>query len=95
MPTAQQPPANRNTLNLRIKPEVRDLIDRAAQLQGMNRTEFVVSAARRSAEEALLDRAQFLVDEKTYAAFLARLDAPPNPNERLSRTLQTKPPWKE
>jgi uncharacterized protein (DUF1778 family) len=95
MPSAQRQTAKRETLNLRIKPEVRELIDRAARLQGMNRTEFVVGSACRAAEEALLDRTQFLVDEKSYATFLARLDAPPAPNERLRRTLQTKPPWKK
>ncbi|MCW5761197.1 MAG: DUF1778 domain-containing protein, partial [Phenylobacterium sp.] len=46
----------RETLNLRIKPEVRDLIDRAAELQGRSRTDFVLDAARRAAEEALRDQ---------------------------------------
>jgi uncharacterized protein (DUF1778 family) len=95
MPTVQRQAARRDTLNLRIKPEVRKLIDRAARLQGMNRTEFVVGSAFRSAEEALLDRTQFHVDKKAYAAFLARLDAPPALNDRLRRTLQTTPPWKQ
>lgn len=93
MPTARQT-RTRETLNIRIKPEVRDLIDRAAKVTGKNRTDFVVSAAKQSAEEALLDRASFSVDEKTYNAFLARLDAPPAPNKRLVRTLRTTPPWK-
>ena len=46
----------RDTLNLRIKPEERGLIDRAATLTGKTRTDFVLEAARRAAEEALLDR---------------------------------------
>lgn len=94
MPTAQRKPRPRETLNLRIKPEVRELIDRAARITGKNRTEFVVSAAQQSAEEALMDRKLFSVDEKTYRAFVARLDAPPAPNERLRRTLTATPPWK-
>ena len=83
----------RDTLNLRIKAEERGLIDRAATLTGKNRTDFVLEAARRAAEEALLDRTLFAVSAEAHAAFLARLDEPPKPNERLRRTMQTVPPW--
>jgi uncharacterized protein (DUF1778 family) len=89
-----RPQAKRDTLNIRIKPEVRGLIDRAAQLVGKNRTDFVLDAARHAAEDALLDRTMFLVSTKAYAEFVARLDAPPQPNARLRRTLETIAPWK-
>jgi uncharacterized protein (DUF1778 family) len=83
----------RQTLNIRIQPEVRSLIDRAAALVGKNRTDFVLDAARHAAEDTLLDRTIFAVSPKAYADFLARLDAPPQPNERLRRSLQTPAPW--
>jgi len=83
----------RDTLNIRIKPEVRGLIDRAAELVGKNRTDFVLDAARHAAEDALLDRTVFVVSSKAYAEFIARLDAPPQPNERLRRSLETAAPW--
>lgn len=83
----------RDTLNLRIEPELRELIDRAAQLAGKNRTDFVLEAARRAAEDALLDRTVFSVSPKAYAEFPKRLDAPPQPNGRLRRTMQAKGPW--
>ena len=83
----------RTTLNLRIKPEVRGLIDRAAELTGKNRTDFMLDAARQAAEEALRDRTVFKFSPKAYAEFLARLDAPARPNKRLKKTLQTAAPW--
>jgi uncharacterized protein (DUF1778 family) len=95
MPGVQQPREKRDTLNLRIKPELRVLIDRAAGVSGRNRTDFVLSAARRAAEETLLDRTIFAVDARTYARFLARLDAPPQPNTRLRRSLKTIAPWEK
>ncbi len=85
--------AKRESLNLRIKPEERGLIDRAAKSLGKNRTDFVLEAARRAAEEALLDRTLLTVSPKVYAEFLARLDAPPRPNQRLRRTMRAKAPW--
>ena len=93
MPTSQREKSKRDTLNLRIKPELRGLIDRAAALTDRNRAEFVLSAARRAVEDALLDRTVFVVNPKAYAEFLIRLDAPPRPNARLRRSLQTVAPW--
>ena len=85
--------SKRQSLNLRIKPEERGLIDRAAKTLGKNRTDFMLDAARRVAEETLLDRTIFTVSPKAYAEFLARLDAPPQPNDRLRRTMRTTAPW--
>jgi uncharacterized protein (DUF1778 family) len=91
----QQQNAKRDSLNIRIKPELRGLIDRAAELSGKNRTDFVLDAARRAAEDALLDRTVFSVDAKAFREFVARLDKPPAPNARLRRALETPAPWEE
>ena len=93
MTTTHSQTSRRDSLNIRIKPEDRGLIDRAAKLLGKNRTDFMLDAARRAAEEALLDRTVFVVSPEAYAEFLARLDAPPQPNERLRKTMQTPAPW--
>ena len=83
----------RETLNLRIKPEDRGLIDRAAQVLGKNRTDFMLEAARRAAEEALLDQTMMSVSRDAYQEFLIRLDSPPQPNGRLRKTMQNPAPW--
>jgi uncharacterized protein (DUF1778 family) len=80
----------RDTLTMRIKLEDRALFDWAATVQGKTRTDFILEAARRAAEEALLDRA---VGVKAYADLVARLEARPSPNKRLKRTMQCKAPW--
>jgi len=95
MSAAEQEGTKRDTLNLRVRPELRGLIDRAAELLGKNRTDFVLDAARRAAEDALLERTVFLVSPKAYTEFLKRLDAPPRPNARLRRALQTPAPWEK
>lgn len=83
----------RETLNIRIKPADRGLIDRAAELTGKTRTDFVLEAARRAAVNALTDRTLFAVDAETFARFVAALDAPPSPSDKLRRTMGTKAPW--
>jgi uncharacterized protein (DUF1778 family) len=87
--------APRETLNIRIPAAERHLIDRAAKSSGKTRTDFILGAARRAAEEALLDRTLLLVSPARFKKFLALLDAPAEPNERLRRTMQTTPPWSE
>ena len=83
----------RETLNLRIPAIERGLIDRAAESAGKTRTDFILEAARRAAEEVLLDRALMVVSPEAYAKFLKRLDRPAQPSERLRRTMQAKAPW--
>ena len=83
----------RSTLNIRIKPDERGLIDEAARALGKTRTDFILDAARRMAEDVLLDRTVIKVSPEVYAKFLALLDAPPEPNERLSRLMKAPLPW--
>jgi uncharacterized protein (DUF1778 family) len=93
MLTSNEALNKRETLNIRIKPEERNLIDRAAKARGKNRTDFILEAARLAVEEALLDQALITVSAEAYAEFLTRLDMPPNPNERLRKMIQTPAPW--
>lgn len=93
MTTTRARHATREPLNLRIKPEDRSIIDRAARLRGKNRTAFVLDAARAAAEETLLDETTVALKPAAFAAFVARLDEPPTPNARLRKTLRAKPPW--
>ena len=93
MPTKTVRAAKRETLNVRIKPEDRSLIDRAAHLVGKSCTDFLLEAARRAAEDALLDQTLFKVSPTIYAQFVARLDAPPAPKARLRHTMTAPAPW--
>ena len=85
----------RETLNIRIKAEERGLIDRAARTRGQNRTDFILEAARRAAEEALLDRTLITASPEAFKEFVKRLDAKPRPNARLRKTMQTAAPWEK
>lgn len=85
--------AKRETLNLRIKAEVRELIDHAAELAGKNRTDFVLDAARQAAADTIRDRTMLIFPPEAYAAFVKLLDAPPRPNKRLRRALRKRAPW--
>jgi uncharacterized protein (DUF1778 family) len=93
MKATTTPSPRRDTLNLRISATARNLIDRAAESSGKTRTDFILEAARRAAEDVLLDRTFYAVGTEVYTEFLARLDATPQPNERLRKTMRKPAPW--
>ncbi len=79
-------------VNLRVREDVRGLIDRAAKSKGKTRSDFMIDASRRAAEETLLDQTTLRVDAKTYAHFVELLDKPPS-SEGYSRLMGAPKPW--
>jgi uncharacterized protein (DUF1778 family) len=84
-------PATR-AVNLRVREDVRDLIDQAARTFGKTRSDFMIDAARQAAEHALLDQTFVRVDAKTFAHFMAVLDQPPA-SEGYARLMDAPRPW--
>jgi len=82
-------------INLRTPPAQRELIDRAARLQGKSRTDFMLEASREKAQQVLLDQALFTVTAKQYKAFVALMDAPLTDNAGLKRLLARRAPWEK
>ena len=91
-PRAGKPPKDA-TVQLRMRTDTRDLIDAAAEAQGRTRTAFITDAARREAENALLDQTFFLLSPEKFDALEALLDAPPADNPKLRKLLHTPAPW--
>ena len=83
----------RISINLRTDASSRELIDRAAEALGKNRSEFMLESARREAMAVLVDQRLFLLDDRAYRRFTAALDAVPTENPRLRRLLRTQAPW--
>lgn len=80
-------------INLRARPEQRDLIDQAAQLLGKNRSDFMLEAACERAQAVLLDQAFFRLDAARFRQFTKQLDAPPAQPQGLERLMAVKAPW--
>lgn len=81
-------------INLRAQSEQRDLIDRAANLLGKNRSDFMLEAACERAQDVLLDQVLFMLDADKFQQFTDLLDAPPKPDAGLERLLSLKAPWR-
>lgn len=83
------------SINIRAKAKQRDLIDQAAERLGRSRSDFMLEAACRQAEDVLLDQAFFSVDERTFAQIQMLLDQPLPVTDKLRSLLKTKAPWEQ
>lgn len=93
MPATTNQESTTRAVNLRVREDIRDLIDQAAKSQGKSRSEFMIDAARRAAEDALLDQTLLRVDGKTFKRVLEVLDQPPA-GESYERLMKARKPWK-
>jgi uncharacterized protein (DUF1778 family) len=82
-------------INLRVSRNQKALIDRAAEVQGRSRSDFMLDAACREAESVLLDQRYFYLDDEAFQRFTEMLDMPPTDNPGLTRLLTTKAPWEK
>ena len=64
-------------VNLRIHPAVKAALLKAAGLQRVKLTEFMVKSSQAAAEAAMAERTQFVLPADKWRKFNAALDAPP------------------
>ena len=83
------------SINIRAKVKQRDLIDQAAERQGRSRSDFMLEASCREAEDFLLSQTFFTVGSDKFSKFQELLDKPLPPTDKLRRLLKTKAPWEK
>ncbi|HFZ8993470.1 TPA: DUF1778 domain-containing protein [Citrobacter freundii] len=80
-------------LNIRAKESQRALIDAAAEILHKSRTDFILEMACQAAENVILDRRVFNLNDKQYAEFIDMLDAPVEDEPALKKLLKRVPQW--
>jgi len=70
-------------IHLRARPQDRALIDRAAELTGTNRSQFMLAASLRDARNVVADQTAILVDQKAFQSILAWMEAEPTEAEKI------------
>ncbi|GGG50688.1 DUF1778 domain-containing protein [Chelatococcus composti] len=84
MPVAE---AKSERIEVRTTPTMKALLQRAATFSHKNVTEFLLEAGIRAAEEALVDRRMFRLDDAQWQTFQDVLDRPVQSKPRLARLL--------
>jgi uncharacterized protein (DUF1778 family) len=70
-------------MNFRTKPRIKQIIQRAAALSGVDDSVFTMNAAYRSAMETIAAHERTVLQPADHAAFFAALDAPASPTDNL------------
>lgn len=93
MPRAAQ--RKDHPLSMRMPDTDLAIIDRAANLLGRSRTEFMRDAAVRAAEEAIMENTPIRLSPSAFEAFVATLDAPAKPVPAMVELLKRPAPWEK
>jgi uncharacterized protein (DUF1778 family) len=80
-------------ITVRAQTAQRELIDRAAQLLGNSRSDFMLDAACDRAQSVLLDQVFFKLDAAKFHQFVKLIDAPPTRHPGLVRLMAVEPSW--
>jgi uncharacterized protein (DUF1778 family) len=80
-------------LSMRLPERDVAIIDRAADLRGRSRTDFVREAAVRAAEEVLLEQSVIRMEPEQFEAFTAAISAPPAAVPEMAELLRRRAPW--
>lgn len=80
-------------LSMRLPEQDLAIIDRAAELRGRSRTDFVRDAAVRAAEEVLLEQSTIRLPASEFEAFKAALEAPARAVPEMVELLRRSSPW--
>ena len=80
-------------VNLRTSRERLAVIDRAAAIRGVSRTEFVLRSSEAAAIETLNERPVIALDDEAWDDFVAALDAPVEPDPVVKARYARRPQW--
>jgi uncharacterized protein (DUF1778 family) len=82
VPAVDEPSSER--MNFRMKPRIKQAIQRAAALTGVDDSVFTMNAAYRSALETIAAHERTGLQLIDHAAFFTALDQPPAPSAKLT-----------
>jgi uncharacterized protein (DUF1778 family) len=74
-------------LELRLEPDRRHLLDKAAAASGMSTSAFVLTHATEAAREVLADRTSFVLPAERWDAFVGLLERDEQPVDSLAAFL--------
>jgi uncharacterized protein (DUF1778 family) len=82
-------------MDVRLSPDAKARLSSAARALHQSVSQFVLESALRRADETLAERQRFVLDAEMWADFVAALDAPPAPMERLERLFREASPFEQ
>ena len=75
-------------MNFRTKPRIKDAIQRAAALSGVDDSVFTMNAAYQAALETIAAHERTVLQPVDHSTFFAALDTPPAPTSKLQTAFK-------
>jgi uncharacterized protein (DUF1778 family) len=88
MTTLKEKTTKNTRLEFRIPERQKELIEDAANLQGMSVSDFIASVAHREAVKVLQESATLQLNREASARFVEALMSPPAPTEALRKLMR-------
>lgn len=82
------PAARQARIEARISREQKRLFERAADLEGVTLTDFVISSMQRAATQTLQEHSIIQLSATSQRAFVSALLNPPEPNDALRKAAK-------
>ncbi len=86
-------PQSEELLQVQLTANQASLIAEAARLRQQTSADFAVSPILAKAQEEVLDQTFFVLSEDEFEDLERELGEPPVANPRLTRLLNSQPPW--
>ncbi len=83
------PNAQRSKIEIRTTKAQKQIIEQAAQAEGVNVTAFIFSRVLPEAQRVLGDRSLFVLNQASWDKFTGILNRPARPNAKLKSLLTT------
>ena len=87
MPASTTLPTESARINLRVSPEAKALIERAAAIMGSTVSSFMLQNAYEAARRIVSDRDTLMLSREAFEAFIADCENPPEPTEALRKLM--------
>jgi uncharacterized protein (DUF1778 family) len=87
--------AKNERLDLRVSSDQKRLLQQAANLKGETVSDFVLSSAMASADEALLDQRVFLLEPEVFDQLITRSEDVVKNRAAIDKILAIKTPWQD
>ena len=87
--------AKSERLDLRVTSDQKRLLQQAATLKGETVSDFVLSSAMASADEALLDQRVFLLEPEVFDQLITRSEDVVKNRAAIDKILAIKTPWQD
>ncbi len=81
------------SIQIRVTPDLKHLVERAAEIVGASVSEFSMQVIRQAAETEILNRRFLTLKAANFDQFLSILDSPPKLSDQAKARLRRKSVW--